>query len=263
MGTLIRFACEGATLVGSLDDASGTTGLLIVSGGSEIRSGAHGGMASLARRIAARGLPVFRYDRRGVGDSDGEDPGFAASLPDMAAALAAFRGHCPRLDRVVAFGNCDAATAVALHHRALGIDALILANPWVVEAGEEMPPPAAIRRRYRERLFSLAGWRRLLTLKVDFRKIFIGLRHASRAGVSELAVRVARALGASEAPLTIVLAEGDATAIAFEEAWKTSLFDRPRTHAHVFRIPSRSHSFARAEDEERLYGAVLEALTRR
>ncbi|WP_157217757.1 hydrolase 1, exosortase A system-associated [Flavisphingomonas formosensis] len=263
MGSLIRFACEGQTLVGTLDEGRAATGLLIVSGGSEIRSGAHGGMAALARRIAARGLPVFRYDRRGVGDSEGDDPGFAGSLPDLAAAVAAFRTHCPHLERLVAFGNCDAATTLALNHRAVGIDALILANPWVVEPAGDMPPPAAIRRRYRDKLLSIEGWKRLLTLQVDFRQILKGVRRASTAGITELGLAVAKALGVSNAPLTIVLAEGDATAIAFEDAWKTSLFDRPRGHAHVFRVPSRSHSFARVEDAERLYGAVMEALARR
>ena len=32
--------------------------------------------------------------------------------------------------RLVAFGNCDAATSLGLFHHALGIDALLLANPW-------------------------------------------------------------------------------------------------------------------------------------
>ena len=34
------FACAGDTLFGTLDEAPGTTGLLLVSGGNEIRSGA-------------------------------------------------------------------------------------------------------------------------------------------------------------------------------------------------------------------------------
>ena len=61
MRRVIAFACEGETLVGSLDQASGSTGLLIVSGGNEIRAGAHRGMATLAfgaairRRTRARG----------------------------------------------------------------------------------------------------------------------------------------------------------------------------------------------------------------
>ena len=52
MRELVWFPCEGDTLVGTLDDASGSTGLLIVSGGNEIRCGAHRGMASLAGALA-------------------------------------------------------------------------------------------------------------------------------------------------------------------------------------------------------------------
>ena len=48
MRELISFPCEGDTLAGTLDDAPGATGLLIVSGGNEIRCGAHRGMALLA-----------------------------------------------------------------------------------------------------------------------------------------------------------------------------------------------------------------------
>ena len=59
-------ACNGVMLAASLDEAPGTTGLLIISGGNEVRSGAHRGMATLAQRVAAAGYPVFRFDRRGV-----------------------------------------------------------------------------------------------------------------------------------------------------------------------------------------------------
>src|SRR5690606_29966334 len=130
----LSFDCEGAALAATLDEAPGTTGLLIVSGGNEIRSGAHRGMAMLAQRIAAAGHPVFRFDRRGVGDSEGENRGFEASGPDIAAAIAAFRGATPHVTRIAAFGNCDAASALLLH-RPAGIDALLLANPWTYETG--------------------------------------------------------------------------------------------------------------------------------
>src|SRR3546814_3575480 len=68
MRTLIAFPCEGETLVGTLDAAPGKTGLLIVSGGNAIRVGAHRGLALLAERLAAAGLPVFPFDRRGIGE---------------------------------------------------------------------------------------------------------------------------------------------------------------------------------------------------
>src|SRR3546814_10409691 len=91
----LTFACEGAALAATLDEAPGTTGLLIVSGGNEIRSGAHRGMAMLSQRIAAAGHPVLRFDRRGIGDSDGSNGGLEPSDPDIAAALAAFRADQP------------------------------------------------------------------------------------------------------------------------------------------------------------------------
>ena len=76
MRRLIVFPCAGERLTGTLDEAPGKTGLLIVSGGNEVRMGAHRGMASLAARLAASGVPVFRYDRRGIGDSTGSNGGF-------------------------------------------------------------------------------------------------------------------------------------------------------------------------------------------
>ena len=85
----LTFACEDDTLAGTLDDASGTSGLLLVTGGNEIRAGAFAGQALLAARIAVAGHPVFRFDRRGVGDSTGENRGFRASGADVSAALAA------------------------------------------------------------------------------------------------------------------------------------------------------------------------------
>ena len=111
---IVLFACQGAQLVGTLDAAEGSTGLLLVSGGNEVRSGAWGGQAQLAARLASEGFPVFRFDRRGIGDSEGENGGFRSSTPDLAAALATFKAECPQLTRVVGLGNCDAATALVL-----------------------------------------------------------------------------------------------------------------------------------------------------
>ncbi len=124
----LTFACEGETLVGTLDigAASGSSGLLLVSGGNELRSGAWNGQAQLAARLADAGFPVFRYDRRGVGDSEGENPTFRHSGPDIAAAAQAFRAAVPHVSRVVAFGNCDAATALMLFAHGMPLDGFVL-----------------------------------------------------------------------------------------------------------------------------------------
>src|SRR3546814_18832077 len=74
---------------------------MIVSGGNEIRVGAHRGMALLAERLAAAGLPVFRFDRRGIGDSTGANDGYTSSGPDIAAAVRAFRAQVPHLSTLI------------------------------------------------------------------------------------------------------------------------------------------------------------------
>ena len=65
----VTFTCEGSELVGTLDLAAGRTGLLIVTGGNELRSGPWGSQTQIAAKAAAAGFPAFRVDRRGVGDS--------------------------------------------------------------------------------------------------------------------------------------------------------------------------------------------------
>ena len=74
-----QFGCGSHKLAGVLDTAPGETGLLWVSGGNELRSGAFAGQAQLAARLAAKGFPVFRFDRRGIGDSEGDNRGFTRS----------------------------------------------------------------------------------------------------------------------------------------------------------------------------------------
>lgn len=96
-------------------------------------------------RWTAQDFPAFRLDWRGVGDSSGEDPGHFQSVPNLAAALAAFRREQPQLTRVVGFGLCDGANALAVNG-SFGLDALVPANPWLVGAEKNAPAPAAFAR---------------------------------------------------------------------------------------------------------------------
>ena len=262
----LSFPCEGAALAATLDGAPGTTGLLIVSGGNEIRSGAHRGMAILAERIAAAGHPVFRFDRRGIGDSEGANGGFEASGPDIAAAISAFRAAAPHVTRIAAFGNCDAASALLLH-RPLGLDALILSNPWTYEGDADdgaareptLPPAAAIRARYLARLRDPKSLIRLIKGEVDLRKLLRGVaalgRKKPQAAPDSLAARLDAALASLPCPATILLATGDRTAQAFMEACHPGAVP-------VERLDSASHSFAGA-DADWLAARILNILGQR
>lgn len=258
MRELIAFECAGETLLGTLDRAEGETGLLIVSGGNELRMGAHRGMASLAGRLAAGGVPVFRFDRRGIGDSTGANEGYAASGPDIAAAVRAFREHAPQLATVVGFGNCDAATALVLFGRAAGVDRLILSNPWVIEEeGDALPPAAAIRARYAQRLRDPRQWLRLFTGKVNVFKLSSGLRKIARKQpepADTLAARLFATLAEWPAP-RIILAAGDATAVAFADAAGRAGYTGP-----IARLDTASHSYARIGDADALCRTIMDSL---
>jgi exosortase A-associated hydrolase 1 len=264
MRRLISFPCAGETLAATLDEAPGATGLLIVSGGNEVRTGAHRGMAMLAQRVAAElGAPVFRFDRRGVGDSTGSNRGFEASVEDIAGAAATFSAEQPQLHRLIAFGNCDAATALALFHSVAGIDALLLANPWVIDRADELPPAAAIRARYAERLRDPRQWLRLATGGVNPVKLVKGLTKLSQKPsepVASLAARMAETLAGTRTPATILLARGDNTAIAFADAWKSPAFDAARARVPVIECDTTSHSFAHDADKQWLFDRVRDAL---
>ncbi|RED15677.1 hydrolase 1, exosortase A system-associated [Parasphingopyxis lamellibrachiae] len=266
MRTQFAFDCKGDILAGALDAADGAVGVLVVTGGGQTRFGAHRGFAQLATFLAEAGYPVLRYDRRGVGDSSGEDPGFEASAPDLSAAVTAFRKEVPGLTHIVGFGLCDGATTLCLHHRECDIDAMLLANPWVVEAAANEPPPAAIKSHYRDQLLSFAGWKRLLTGGINYRKAISGILKLAKPRKVEgsLGQRVATALGASDAPAHIVLAKDDATAIGFDDEWRNgalaALSGESRFSCDM--IETDAHSFARDGDFERYSNSCLRALKR-
>ena len=259
---VIAFPCEEASLLGTLDSAPGTTALLVVSGGNEVRAGAHRGMAMLAAKVASAGHPVFRFDRRGVGDSEGENGSWESAGPDLAAALATLRREQPQVTHVVALGNCDAAAALARFGRDAGVDALVLTNPWTGGDADGLPPAAAIRQRYGQRLRDPALWRRALTGRLAWGKLARGIAKSLAPSPRNLPDRMAAELNAFPGPLTLVLAKGDATAIGFRACWTSAAFAPVRDRATLVELDTASHSFQHAADAAALEAAVLATLTR-
>ena len=84
------------------------------------------------------------------------------------------------------------------------------------------------------------------------------LRIAVPARPSTLVTRVADALAKVEAPVSILIASGDATAIAFADAWRQNGFAAARERISLTQIESDSHSFARDDD----YAALMAMLKR-
>lgn len=261
------FDCAGEVLAGSLELAPGKTGLLIVSGGNELRSGPFGSHAALADKVARAGFPVMRFDRRGVGDSSGTNATFADSGEDIAAAVLAFRTHVRGLGQIVAYGNCDAASALMLA-TGKGCDALVLANPWTFEpevepeaaapAADEPQPqmtPAAIRRHYLRRLTDPRALLRLLTGKVKVGQMAESLVEAVKPAPppSSLSQNMAEGLKAFTGPVTLLIAENDRTGQAFLDCWD-------KADPRLRKCPGAGHSFAEPQARIWLQGQILGAL---
>ncbi len=250
------FGCGTLKCAGTLDTAPGTSGLLIVSGGNEIRSGAFGGQAKLAASVAKAGFPVFRFDRRGVGDSEGENRGFRKSKGDIKAAIHAFQAIAPQVDRIISFGNCDAATALMLAQGA-ECDGLILSNPWTIEGdnSDSIPPADAIRARYLEKLKKPSEVMRLLRGGVNLRKLAKGLSKsvASVDGSTGLADEMRDGIKEFAGPVRFLLSSDDRTAKVFASNWDMS---DPR----IARCEGASHAYVEPHAEQWLREQILSAL---
>lgn len=257
----VSFVCGGVRCWGMLDAPvlQRDCGVLIVSGGTEIRAGAAAGHAALAQHLAdCEGIPVFRYDRRGVGDSEGRDPGWRGAADDLAAALGAFRASQPGLRRVVAYGLCDGASALMLHAAALahGPDALVLANPWTFASDHDPGHSAAgLRRRYAARALDPRAWVRLVTGRASWRGLAGGLLRATRGDAPVSALDPLRAgLGAFCGPVSLLIAAGDRTGQRFLADWG----DDPRIQT----CPSTNHALA-GDARDWLIARLVEACASR
>ena len=171
----------------------------------------------------------------------------------------AFRAIAPQIERVVAFGNCDAASALMLAQGDL-CDALVLSNPWTIEDDAGKLPPAAVRARYLEKLTNPRELIRLATGKISPAKLASGLRQAlSRAPApSSLAEEMARGLDASGKPYVILLAANDRTAQVFETQWPYDL--AAETQGEVRRCEGASHAYVEPYARDWLEQQILAML---
>lgn len=262
----LSFPCAGESLAATVDAADGPIGLLWIGGGNETRAGAFAGQAQFAAEIAAKGHSVFRFDRRGVGDSSGENSGFTDTAGDVAAALTAFRTAAPHIKRIIAFGNCDAASALMLQSGA-GCDGLVLSNPWTFEEEDSAEtedssddsasnmPASAIRSRYLEKLKNPAEILRLFKGDVSITKLVKGVIQSLRPAPppSSLAQDMASGLKDYSGDVRILLAGKDRTAQAFIEAWDKG---DPRCQT----CEGAGHAFAEPHARQWLVDQLLTAL---
>jgi exosortase A-associated hydrolase 1 len=175
------FECDGDRLIGIIAQPERPieTGVVIIVGGPQYRSGSHRQFTLLARQLAAQGIASIRFDYRGMGDSEGEMRNFEAIDADIKAAIDTFTTQTPRIKQIVLWGLCDAASAALYYgHTDPRVKGMILLNPWVhSEAGAAR---ARLKHYYLKRLLSKAFWAKLFSGKVRLNESIGDLTKSTR-----------------------------------------------------------------------------------
>lgn len=202
----------GQTLRGILhrprEIAADAPAVLWLSAGQKVRQGAWRMNVVIARRLAARGIPVLRFDYHGIGDSDGPDHhgeyvmdlyGFIQTggfKDDVASAARMLRDKVG--ERPVILGGLCGGAISALFAAPLieDIAGLLLADlPVTISSAArqrflEEHPEELIRARpaeaetvmalYFKRLRDPEAWRRLVSGETNYKLLFETLRMRAR-----------------------------------------------------------------------------------
>lgn len=163
------FRCHGDRLLGiaTCPHKMTETGVLIVVGGPQYRSGSHRQFTLLARQLADRGIPSYRFDYRGMGDSEGPKQCFTTINDDIKAAIDSFTEHHPEIKSIVIWGLCDAASAALLYVNSdPRVKGLVLLNPWVQIGG--LSAKVKFSHYYFPRLVTREFWKKVFSREMEF-----------------------------------------------------------------------------------------------
>ena len=169
--TICTFTCEQDQLVGLLHMPSKSSiavdaGVLVIVGGPQYRVGSHRQFVLLARFLAKRGVAVFRFDCRGMGDCGGEIRDFTQIKNDVKAAIDKFCELQPKISNILIWGLCDAAAAAVFYAvEDSRVKGLILLNPWVrTESGEAK---VLVKHYYWARFKNPDLWKKIFSGKLN------------------------------------------------------------------------------------------------
>lgn len=262
--SFVSFSLAGEELVGILHRppvSPAPIGVLVAVGGPQYRVGSHRQFVLSARRLASAGFPVFRFDYRGMGDSEGAVRTFETVDEDIRAAVDAFVATVPQLRSIVIYGLCDAASAALLYcMRDVRISGLILLNPWVRSASGQAK--TQIRHYYARRFLDREFWAKLASGRISvllaagefMAKLatFLGARRGGPVrdskSIDDFRGGMLTAIKRFSRPILVVLSEDDLTAREFmdlcsdEREWGRAM---TQTKVSVCRLPNADHTFSK------------------
>ena len=267
----VAFPCNDSSLYGilSLPESALSRGVLIVVGGPQYRVGSHRQFTLLARHLAAHGVPVLRFDYRGMGDSEGDSRTFEDLEEDLRCAIDRFFEEMPALNDLVIWGLCDAASAALFYaYRDRRVTGLVLLNPWV--RTQEGVAKAYLKHYYAARLFEPEFWSKIRRGSFNYAaagrsflkiigEIFAGKKEtaAMKGAACDISCdpallpeRMFQSLNLFEGKVLLIISGNDLTAQEFSDLVRSSrAWQQLLASPQVSRLdlPEANHTFSRRE----------------
>jgi exosortase A-associated hydrolase 1 len=242
-------------------------GVVIIVGGPQYRVGSHRQFVLLGRDLAAHGIPVLRFDHRGVGDSGGDPVGFERLGDDLRLAIDELQRRAPSVRSVCLWGLCDGASAALIHASGdARVDSLVLLNPWVRTDGSLAQ--AYIDNYYGRRLRNPAFWRKMLANPGAIVRAAFGYmgnrRESAQVGkgtatAPEFLTRMLQGVERFRGRILLILSGSDTVAAEFDglvarhPAWHRA-FARPGIS--TVRLADATHTFSRREWRDQVAAAT-------
>lgn len=293
----VVFSSGGNTLLGLLHEPAspGKFGVVIVVGGPQYRVGSHRQFVLLARYLSSHGIPVFRFDYSGMGDSEGDNADFENIDTDIRAAIDEFFSKTGNLQGVVIWGLCDAASAALLYaYQDKRVAGLVLANPWL--RSDASMARTYLFHYYKERLFQKQFWEKLFAGKINILVLFktfyaniiaaLGLKNVAADKQSDspdqigdndipdnqtrtrrdFRTRMKIGMQKFDGPILLIMSGQDLTAAEFSDTVQQSRsWRKVIKHANIERydIKEANHTFSRQEWRCEVEAKTLDWMNRR
>lgn len=257
------FTCHDCRLIGIATYPQQTihTGILIIVGGPQYRAGSHRQFTLLSRHLADSNIASFRFDYRGMGDSEGARQSFTSIKDDITAAIDCFIKNNPTITSVIIWGLCDAASAALLYANFdPRVKGLILLNPWTQM--DELSAKVRFSHYYFPRLLTGAFWRKLLSREIELstalREFLDSIKRARKfysrgdknSSTYNLVDNMLSELNGFKGPVLFILSGNDFTAQEFMTLTSTDQRWHDATHSdkrEIKTLEEASHTFSKKE----------------
>ena len=249
--------------------------VVLITGGPQVRIGAHRMYVQLSRFLCKYNWPSFRFDYEGMGDSEGDFIGFQYAGPSITAAIDFLKNRFKNKLNFIIWSLCDGATASALY-AATHQDPIIgqiLCNPLTIT--DQGLARSTIRHYYTKRFFNKEFLRKLFGRKLNLKDSVKSLWEVIKdtqilkktktisADEQKLPDMVIDSLHIFSKPIRIILSKDDIVASNFrDELKKTKSLKNDYKNNKIINyiISGADHTFVEPMAKKEMFSITLKAV---